>query len=132
MSFRPAIVVPVAKVNPCFMGVQVHASGFAENLQPPASWRIVFSAKNLHTQTLPFWAIKTTTTDPMERRITLNDKTIKKKNGINNFENVSNEKQNSLTSGIRIGLNGNFPVVKQKFVKIKEVEYSTDFEFWHC
>jgi hypothetical protein len=66
----------------------------------------------------------------MERRITLNDKTMKKKNGNNNFENVSNEKQNSLTSGIRIGLNGNFPVIKQKFVKIKEVEYSTDFDFF--
>jgi hypothetical protein len=66
----------------------------------------------------------------MERRITLNDKTMKKKNEINNSENVSNEKQNSLTSGIRIGLNGNFPVVRQKFVKIKEVEYSTDFDFF--
>jgi hypothetical protein len=66
----------------------------------------------------------------MERRITKNDKTMKKKNGNNNFENVSNEKQNSLASGIRIGLNGNFPVVKQKFVKIKEVEYSTDFDFF--
>lgn len=40
----------------------------------------------------------------MERRITLNDKTMKKKNGNNNFENMSNEKQNSLTSGIRIGV----------------------------
>lgn len=66
----------------------------------------------------------------MERRITLNDKTMKKKNGNSNFKNVSNEKQNSLASGIRIGLNGNFPVVKQKFVKIKEVEYSTDFDFF--
>jgi hypothetical protein len=55
---------------------------------------------------------------------------MKKKNEINNSENVSNEKQNSLTSGIRIGLNGNFPVVRQKFVKIKEVEYSTDFDFF--
>jgi hypothetical protein len=34
MSFRPAIVVPVTKVNPCFMGVQVQASGFVENLHP--------------------------------------------------------------------------------------------------
>lgn len=48
----------------------------------------------------------------------------------NNFENVSNEKQNSLTSEIRIGWNGNFPIIKQKFVKIKEAEYSTDFEFF--
>jgi len=46
----------------------------------------------------------------MERRITLNDNAMKRKNGINNFENVSNEKQNSLASEIRIGLNGNFPV----------------------
>lgn len=66
----------------------------------------------------------------MERRITLNYNALKKKNGNSNFENVSNEKQNSLASGIRIGLNGNFPVVKQKFVKIKEVEYSTDFDFF--
>jgi hypothetical protein len=36
MAFRSAIAVPVAKVNPCFMGVQVHASGFAENLHPPS------------------------------------------------------------------------------------------------
>jgi hypothetical protein len=46
----------------------------------------------------------------MERRITLNNNVMKKKNGNNNFENVGNEKQNSLTSGIRIGLDGNFPV----------------------
>ena len=52
----------------------------------------------------------------MARRITLNDNTMKKKNGNYNFENESNEKQNSLTSGIRIGLRGNFPIVKQKFV----------------
>src|SRR5690554_907164 len=66
----------------------------------------------------------------MERRITLNDNVMEKKNENINFENMSNEKQNSLTSGIRIGLNGNFPVVKQKYVKIKEVEYSTDFDFF--
>lgn len=40
----------------------------------------------------------------MERRIALNDNSLKKKNGINNSENDYNEKQNSLTSGIRIGL----------------------------
>ena len=51
----------------------------------------------------------------MERRITLNDNTMKKKNGNNNFENEVNEKQNSLTSGIRIGLRENFPIIKQKF-----------------
>ena len=55
---------------------------------------------------------------------------MKKKNGNNEFKKVSNEKQNSLTSGIRIGLGGNFPVLKQQFVKIKEAEYSTDFEFF--
>ena len=38
----------------------------------------------------------------MERRITLNDNTMKKKNDNNYFENDSNEKQNSLASGIRI------------------------------
>ena len=66
----------------------------------------------------------------MERRITLNDNTMGKKNGNNSFENVSNEKQNSLSSGIRISLDVNFPIIKQKFVKIKEVEYSTDFDFF--
>ena len=38
----------------------------------------------------------------MERRITLNDNAMKKKNDNNYFENDSNEKQNSLASGIRI------------------------------
>ncbi len=52
MAFRPAIAVPVAKVNPCFMDVQVHASGFAENLQPPLSNRI-FRKKPAHPNT-PF------------------------------------------------------------------------------
>ncbi|MCG6190194.1 hypothetical protein [Maribellus maritimus] len=37
MLFRSAIVVPMAKVNPCFVGMQVQASGFAENLHPPSS-----------------------------------------------------------------------------------------------
>jgi len=55
---------------------------------------------------------------------------MKKKNRNNDFVNVSNEKQNSLASGIRIGLGGKSPVLKQKFVKIKEVEYSTDFEIF--
>ncbi len=55
---------------------------------------------------------------------------MKKKNGNKSFENVSNEKQNSLSSGIRISLGGNFPIIKQKFVKIKEAEYSTDFGFF--
>lgn len=55
---------------------------------------------------------------------------MKKKNVNSSFENVSNEKQNSLTSGIRIDWSEKIPVIKQKFVKIKEVEYSTDFEFF--
>ncbi len=55
---------------------------------------------------------------------------MKKMNGNNDFKNVSNEKQNSLTSGIRIGFGSNFPILKQQFVKIKEAEYSTDFEFF--
>ncbi len=55
---------------------------------------------------------------------------MKRKNGNNDFKNVSNEKQNSLASGIRIGLGRNFPALKQQFVKIKEAEYSTDFEFF--
>ena len=39
----------------------------------------------------------------MERRIALNENALKKKNGNNDYENDYNEKQNSLTSGIRIG-----------------------------
>ncbi len=66
----------------------------------------------------------------MERRITLNNNTMEKKSANNSFENVSNEKQNSLSSGIRIGWSEKIPVIKQKFVKIKEAEYSTDFEFF--
>ena len=66
----------------------------------------------------------------MERRIILKSNTMKKMNENNDFKNVSNEKQNSLTSGIRIGSQGNFPILKQQFVKIKEAEYSTDFEFF--
>ncbi|NQU53335.1 MAG: hypothetical protein HQ522_12440 [Bacteroidetes bacterium] len=54
-----------------------------------------------------------------------------RKNSVNNdFKHLSNEKQNSLASGIRIGCGASFPVLKQKFVKIKEAEYSTDFEFF--
>lgn len=87
-----------------------------------------FPQKTCTPQTLPFYATKTTTTDPMERRIILNNNTMKKKN--NGFKKVSNEKQNSLASEIRIGLGKSFPVLKQQFVKIKEAEYSTDFEFF--
>ena len=36
MPFRPAIVIPAAKVNPCFKGMQVQAFGFAKNLHPPS------------------------------------------------------------------------------------------------
>jgi len=39
----------------------------------------------------------------MEKRIVLNDINMAKKNRNKYFENVSNEKQNSLHSGIRIG-----------------------------
>ena len=66
----------------------------------------------------------------MERRITLNNNIMEKKNEINDFENSVNEKQNSLSSGIRIGLGGSFPIFKQQFVRIREVEYATDFEFF--
>ncbi len=55
---------------------------------------------------------------------------MKKKNRNNNFEIVSNEKQNSLTSGIRISFDGNFPIIKQKPVKIKGTKYLTDFGFF--
>ena len=40
MPFRPVIVVSMAKVNPCFKGMQVQASGFAENLHPSSSGSI--------------------------------------------------------------------------------------------
>ena len=55
---------------------------------------------------------------------------MKKMNENNDFKHPSNEKQNSLAYGIRIGSQGNFPILKQQFVKIKEAEYSTDFEFF--
>jgi len=68
----------MAKVNPCFEGIQVQACGFAENLHPPSSDSI-FCKKTCIPKTLPFKATKTTTTEPMERRITLNDNSLKKK-----------------------------------------------------
>jgi hypothetical protein len=52
MAFLPAIAVPVAKVIPCFEGVQVQASGFAENLQSPSS-NCIFCKKHAHPNT-PF------------------------------------------------------------------------------
>ncbi|OFX52402.1 MAG: hypothetical protein A2066_21630 [Bacteroidetes bacterium GWB2_41_8] len=52
----------------------------------------------------------------MERRIALNGNALKKKSNNNISENDFNEKQNSLSSGIRIGLRENFLFVKQKFV----------------
>jgi len=55
---------------------------------------------------------------------------MKKKNEIAGFENVVKEKQNSLSSGIRISLNGDFPAIKHRFVRIKEAEYSIDFDFF--
>lgn len=66
----------------------------------------------------------------MERRITLNNDTMEKKNEINDFESSVNEKQNSLSYGIRIGLVGDYPAVRQQYVKINEAEYATDFEFF--
>jgi hypothetical protein len=110
-------------------GIQVQASCFAKNLHPPLSDSI-FRKKLACPRTLPFHATKTTTTDTMERRITLNNDTMKKKNENYGFENSVNEKQNSLSSRIRIGLGGNFPVFKQQFIRIREVEYATDFDFF--
>ena len=66
----------------------------------------------------------------MGRRIILKIIDMKKNSVNNDFKNMSNEKQNSLASGIRIGCGASFPVLKQKYVKIKEAEYSTDFEFF--
>ncbi len=53
MAFRPTIVIPVAKVNPCFEGVQVQASGFAENLHPLQLAGSIFFKKPAHPNT-PF------------------------------------------------------------------------------
>lgn len=66
----------------------------------------------------------------MGRRIILKINTMKKNSENKDFKKASNEKQNSLASEIRIGLGKSFPVLKQQFVKIKEAEYSTDFEFF--
>ena len=66
----------------------------------------------------------------MERRITLNNNTMEKKNEINGFEKSTNEKQNSLPSGIRIGLDGDPRIFKYQFIRIKEAEYATDFDFF--
>ncbi len=60
----------------------------------------------------------------------INENEVKKNSVNNDFKNLNNEKQNSLASGIRIGFGSNFPILKQHFVRIKEVEYSTDFEFF--
>lgn len=49
---------------------------------------------------------------------------------MNSSENVVNEKQNSLCSGIRISLTENFPAIKQPFVRINEADYATDFDFF--
>jgi hypothetical protein len=110
-------------------GIQVQASCFAKNLHPPLSDSI-FRKKLACSRTLPFHATKTTTTETMERRITLNNNTMKKKNENNGFENSVNEKQNSLSSGIRIGLDGDYPALKKQFVKINEAEYATYYEFF--
>ena len=93
--------------------MQVQASGFAENLHPPSSDSI-FCKKPAYPNT-PFSATKTTTTDPMERRMILNDNTMRKKKGDSNLEKVSNEKQNSLSSGIRINFGENFPIILQNY-----------------
>lgn len=55
---------------------------------------------------------------------------MEKKNVNNCFENSGKEKQNSLSSGIRITLGGNLRTVKYQFVRIKEIEYATDFDFF--
>lgn len=108
--------------------MQVQASGFAENLHPPTSDSI-FRKKPAHPNTT-FLCHQNNNDRPDGKTHNLKIIDMKRKNVINDFKNVSNEKQNSLASGIRIGLGGNFPVLKQQFVKIKEAEYSTDFEFF--
>ncbi|MFV0592797.1 MAG: hypothetical protein ACK5M7_15535 [Draconibacterium sp.] len=55
---------------------------------------------------------------------------MEKKKEINGFENSTNEKQNSLPSGIRIGLGGGSLIFKHQFIRIKEAEYATDFDFF--
>jgi hypothetical protein len=58
----------------------------------------------------------------MERRIILNNNTMESNLVNNDFKNLGNEKQNSLASGIRIGLDGVLPVLKQQFLRIQEVK----------
>ncbi len=55
---------------------------------------------------------------------------MEKKKEINGFENSTNEKQNSLPSGIRIGLGGGSLIFEHQFIRIKEAEYATDFDFF--
>lgn len=55
----------------------------------------------------------------MERRIILNNNTMEKNLKNNDFKNLGNEKQNSLASGISIGLDEKSPILKQKLLKIK-------------
>jgi len=53
LVFPPGVAVPVTKVNSCFEGEQVQASGFAENLHPPSSDSI-FCKKPAHPNTTFF------------------------------------------------------------------------------
>ncbi|MFV0268581.1 MAG: hypothetical protein ACK5HT_15755 [Draconibacterium sp.] len=55
---------------------------------------------------------------------------MEKKNDNFSFENSTNEKQNSLSSGIRIGLGGGSLTPKYQFVRVKNAEYATDFDFF--
>ncbi len=55
---------------------------------------------------------------------------MEKNKEINGFENSTIEKQNSLSSGIRIGLDGRFPSFKHQFIRIEEAEYAIDFDFF--
>ena len=86
--------------------MQVQASGFAENLHPPSSGSI--SHKKPAYPNTTFLSHQNNNDRPDGKTHNLNDNRMKKKNENNSFENVSNEKQNSLSSGIRIDMEGIF------------------------
>jgi len=91
---------------------------------------MVFPTKNLHTPNTTFLRHQNNNDRPDGKTHNLKIIDMKKKNVNNDFKSATNEKQNLLASGIRIGVKGNSPILKQQFVKIKEAEYSTDFEFF--
>lgn len=100
MHLRSAVVVPVAGIILNLTGKQVRAKGFSKNLQ---SLNSIFR-KKLVCLRHSIKRYQNNNDRPDERRIILNNNNTMENNLINNdLKNVGNEKQNSLTSGIRIG-----------------------------